>query len=110
MCNENNPSEWDHAKHLIDKAIKLLYKNPDKESQELAQDLEMTLDPIYCPTCGSCGEELCCDPSKCQSVQGLYCESNIKTYDAILKENFNLEKENKELKAVVESMKNEKGL
>lgn len=104
MCDDikNNPDYWDDAKPLIEKAIKKLYENTDQESQELAQDLEMTLDPVYCPRCGSCGEDLCCDPTKCESVQakygGLYCEHNIKQYDEILEKNFQLEKENKELK------------
>ena len=44
-------------------------------------------DPIYCPVCGSCGEAGCCPPDQCTTVQGLYCDSNVKEYRDLLDEN-----------------------
>ena len=39
------------------------------------------VDEIYCPRCGSCGEDLCCPPELCVEVQeGLYCDYNKMSY------------------------------
>lgn len=33
---------------------------------------------VYCPTCGSCGEDGCCHPGKCKAVECLYGVDNVR--------------------------------
>jgi hypothetical protein len=54
---------------------------------EYIKALENGCTPIYCPTCGSCGETGCCYPDKCQAVRCLYGETNIQDYRELLEEN-----------------------
>lgn len=54
--------------------------------ESLRIDLDMWEDPIYCPTCGSCGESGCCNPDKCEGVKEtkrLYCDTNWRSYGAM---------------------------
>jgi hypothetical protein len=53
---------------------------PTPREQELEQEVkqlsEMLLnaDPVYCPTCGHCGEEGCCGPmTKCKDATPNHC-------------------------------------
>lgn len=70
----------------------------DKKSPHftLQEDIEHTLedhlDTIYCKTCGSCGEEGCCSPSRC-----LYGESNAASYNELLEENEKLRIQNEKM-------------
>ena len=40
-------------------------------------------DDILCPKCGSCGEEGCCPPDNCKTVQGYYCEGSLRSYRSL---------------------------
>lgn len=58
----------------------------NKELEAEIVDLNIQLDPGYCPECGSCGETGCCPPTKCKTVQGLYCDYNLRDYDIVCNE------------------------
>jgi hypothetical protein len=47
----------------------------------------------YCVTCGSCGEDGCCSPSKCVMVKCLHGEGNKNSYTDLLEENERLRQE-----------------
>jgi len=36
-----------------------------KRLEKKIRELNLTLNPIYCPMCGSCGEEGCCGKDRC---------------------------------------------
>lgn len=55
---------------------------PNRHGLDSDSKVEET-DDIYCPECGSCGEEGCCPPDNCETVQGLYCEGNLRSYKAL---------------------------
>jgi hypothetical protein len=53
---------------------------PTPREQELEQKVDeleqmlSTADPVYCPTCGHCGEEECCGPmTKCKDARPNHC-------------------------------------
>jgi hypothetical protein len=52
-----------------------------EEIRNLEIELDILKNPVYCEKCGSCGEEFCCSPGKCKTVQGLYCEGNVKSWE-----------------------------
>jgi hypothetical protein len=52
-----------------------------EEIRNLEMELDSLKNPAYCEKCGSCGEEGCCSPGKCKTVQGLYCDSNVKSWE-----------------------------
>lgn len=56
------------------------------EARQTIKDYEEGL-PVYCKTCGSCGESGCCSPSNCVAVQCLYGEHNLVEYKDLLDEN-----------------------
>lgn len=47
---------------------------------------DLTDDPVYCPMCGSCGEELCCAPTKCVELKCMYGEDAVQQYKDALQE------------------------
>ena len=55
--------------------------NLQNEIDNLKIELDILKNPVYCEVCGSCGEEGCCSPGKCKTVQGLYCEGNVKSWE-----------------------------
>lgn len=66
----------------------------ETEEEDLAERLDAILRPVYCPTCGSCGEDGCCSPDVCETVQErMYCEGNLKSYHELLHRNKQLEEE-----------------
>ena len=50
------------------------------------KDNELFGVPIYCPTCGSCGEEGCCSPDGCEMVPCLYGDKYVKSYEELLED------------------------
>lgn len=55
-------------------------------NEALSAELEATSEfghAIYCSTCGSCGEEGCCSPTKCTIVKCLYPDSVEKYKEAL---------------------------
>jgi hypothetical protein len=54
----------------------------DMDSLKFQEYVEQDLkdNPAYCPACGSCGFDGCCSPTKCDSVQCLFGEGNIRDY------------------------------
>lgn len=40
----------------------------------------------YCETCGSCGEDGCCTPAKCEEVKCKYGESCVEDYERMRKQ------------------------
>jgi len=116
-CQIENSLQWQSAKKMLEPVMEYFdhfeYNSENQENLkefELYMTLHEILDPVYCPVCGSCGEDLCCDPTVCKAVQdeyeGLYCEGNLKSYGEILQENYQLEEENKRLKGLIENAKN----
>ena len=99
--------KWFSAKKDLEKVIDFIvepyedYTDMDTKTMEICHILETMTDEVYCPVCGSCGYEDCCDPIKCHSVQeeykGSFCENNLKTYKDAMKENENLRKQIKEM-------------
>jgi hypothetical protein len=55
--------------------------NFQNEIDNLKMELDILKNPVYCEKCGSCGEEGCCSPGKCKTVQGLYCEGNVNSWE-----------------------------
>lgn len=56
------------------------------KNQQLEQELDGLENPCYCPTCGSCGEEGCCSPGKCEKVKCLYGDRAIAQYEEMQKD------------------------
>lgn len=53
---------------------------PDYNQESMPDEVDEAIDDFICPECGSCGEEGCCPPDQCKTVQGLYCEGNLQSY------------------------------
>jgi hypothetical protein len=43
-------------------------------------DIKSTIEPTYCPTCNSCGEEGCCPPDRCDSLYNLLNFTYLEKY------------------------------
>ncbi|MFW5794446.1 MAG: hypothetical protein ACOCV1_03075 [Bacillota bacterium] len=73
---------------------KFLSTNKNEKFSDDLNLIDEFLDPCYCPICGSCGIEECCDPIKCESVGeeliGKYCERNVISYSFALNNLFDL--------------------
>lgn len=72
---------------LFTKVAKAIHELVNPSEGEIYQIIENYLDPVYCPTCGSCGETGCCSPDRCNEVICLYGETNLKDYKELLEEN-----------------------
>lgn len=59
-----------NTKKLLHEAYQKGYAHGEDEAKN----------PVYCEVCGSCGESGCCPPDRCKTVQGLYCEENVKSF------------------------------
>jgi hypothetical protein len=56
-------------------------------SDEVFTDmLEDDIESPYCEKCGSCGEDGCCPPAKCEAVKCKYGESCIEDYERMRKQ------------------------
>jgi len=49
-------------------------KKLEEERFQLQVELDCVKNPVYCPTCGACGEAGCCPPSMCKHGFCLYGE------------------------------------
>jgi len=72
---------------LFTKVAKAIHEMVNPSEDEIYRVIEGYLDPVYCPTCGSCGETGCCSPDRCNEVICLYGASNLKDYKELLEEN-----------------------
>ena len=106
-------------KQLLDRAKKMLerfhYGQPigRKEIDALFSDLDKAIaeygaveayeQEVYCPTCGSCGVDGCCSPTKCERVRCLYGEDCVESYRKAIEEAETLSDENAKLKLVVDA-------
>ena len=88
-------------------AQKKLYENRcDKYhvlEAENAAMREVVEQEVYCPTCGSCGVDECCSPTKCERVRCLYGEDCVESYRKAIEEAETLSDENAKLKLVVDA-------
>ena len=48
---------------------------------QLEIELDSNKNPIYCPTCGACGIDGCCPPSKCQHGYCLYGDTYASDFE-----------------------------
>lgn len=56
-------------------------------SDEVFTDmLEDDIESPYCEKCGSCGEEGCCTPAKCEEVKCKYGENCVEDYERMSKQ------------------------
>jgi len=72
----------------------LVVESQEFKMAELRAEVERLRDikePVYCPTCGSCGEEGCCPPDKCQAFPCLYGENSAQSYRELEDENERLQ-------------------
>jgi hypothetical protein len=97
---------WD-SRPLMEKINELLHVLHDgklltEEAEKLMWELDDFLYPVYCPTCNSCGEDGCCPPDCCKTVQErltrLYCDGNWASYKELEEENQKLANENERLR------------
>lgn len=49
------------------------------------KNIDKDLPSPYCDTCGACGEDGCCPPTKCTQDNGKYCEYYLKLLKAVYK-------------------------
>ena len=70
------------AKWVLDSCPHKDELKAEAESTRFQEYVEHDLerDPTYCPSCGSCGVDGCCAPTRCDSVRCLYGEGNILDY------------------------------
>jgi len=77
----------------------------EESREDILRCLNDLITPVYCPRCGSCGEAGCCPPDMCHSVAGSYCETNMESYEELLKENQELcdelENKNKQIENIM---------
>ena len=59
--------------------------NDDNQVRPLIIDLDDIESP-YCEKCGSCGEDGCCTPAKCEAVKCKYGERCIEDYERMRKQ------------------------
>lgn len=69
----------DYLESIRDKFGEVLY-------EEIPDLIDQERNPIYCEKCGSCGEDGCCCPTRCKTVQGLYCNENVKSWKTMMDE------------------------
>lgn len=70
------------SRYFANHRIEIENESLSTQLEDCKEQLQDACDygPLYCPTCGSCGEEGCCDPAKCKAVQCLYPDRNIESY------------------------------
>ena len=83
-----------------------------REFHDFCRHIYEDTESSYCPTCGACGEDFCCDPLMCKQVQQHiechYGGDYVRNYDEVCKENYEYELRIKELEDELEDYRSRK--
>ena len=89
---------------LFQQAAEAVHKLVTPTVNEIFETIESYLNPVYCPTCGSCGETGCCSPDRCKEVICQYGETNLKDYKDLLDENEQLRNQLKSIDDIIKTI------